>query len=45
MYQGTEFVWLACALVFLGSFGLGNTLVEIMRRRKAQAIVVKDEER
>ena len=46
MYQGVEFVWLACVLVFVGSFGLGSTLAEVMRRRrKPEPVVAKDEER
>jgi hypothetical protein len=32
LYQGTEFVWMACALVFLGSFGLGCTLQKALAR-------------
>ena len=32
--HGTELIWLACALAFLGSFGLGWTIEEILRGKR-----------
>jgi len=30
--HSTELIWAACGLAFMGSFGLGWTIEEIMRR-------------
>jgi len=42
--HATELIWLACALAFMGSFGLGWTLEEIMRRPQKRKIRVNKDE-
>jgi hypothetical protein len=41
--HGVELIWLAFALVFMGSFGLGWTVEEMMRKQKRDIHVSKDE--
>jgi hypothetical protein len=37
LHYPNEMIWLAGVLVFLGSFGLGCTVEDIMRRKHARA--------
>jgi len=39
----TELVWLAAALAFLGSFGLGCTAEQIMRKQRAMKASEKED--
>ena len=38
MTHATELIWLACTLAFLGSFGLGWTIEEILRAKRNASI-------
>jgi hypothetical protein len=40
---GVELIWLAFALVFMGSFGLGWTMEEIVRGQKRDAPAKKND--
>jgi len=39
---GVELIWLAFALVFMGSFGLGWTMEEIVRQKRDVAVKKND---
>jgi hypothetical protein len=41
---GVELIWLAFALVFMGSFGLGWTVEEMMRKQRERNPRVGKEE-
>ena len=45
MHYATELMWLACVLAFLGSFGLGWTVEEILRRSGKPNASANDDER
>ncbi|HZP23367.1 MAG TPA: hypothetical protein VFB04_07970 [Terriglobales bacterium] len=41
MNHGVELIWLAFALVFMGSFGLGWTVEEILRGQQKRNVHAK----